>query len=124
MKETRLKIIQKEILDKLGLPHPPNVTSQNILKLPPVKELIESEKLNMDAFAEELHEDNYHAKTQKIILFSETGKYIADKLRNLDNILVMATTRDFRKTFQHYRRKHIINFKISRRNTDLAEKIS
>lgn len=74
MKEARLKIIQKEILDKLGLPHPPNITSHNILKLPPVKELIESEKLNMDAVGEELHEDNYHAKTQKIILFPERGK--------------------------------------------------
>ena len=73
IKAARLKIIQKEILEKLGLPHPPNITSENISKLPPVKELIESEKLNMDAVPEEMHEDNYHAKTQKIILFPEKG---------------------------------------------------
>ncbi|XP_031557478.1 growth/differentiation factor 8-like [Actinia tenebrosa] len=81
IKEARLKVIQKEILDKLGLPHPPNITSQNILKLQPVKELIESEKLNMDANPEEFHEDNYHAKTHKIILFPETApKLIADQV--------------------------------------------
>jgi hypothetical protein len=77
IQEARLKVIQKEILDKLGLIHAPNITRRGIPKIPPVLKLMESERNHLNAIPDNFEEDNYHAKTQRIILFPEKGKELA-----------------------------------------------
>lgn len=76
IKQEKLEVLLKEILDKLGLQKVPNITKNEIPRIPPVEKLFHSKTSASNAISEDVEEDHYHSKTQKIILFPDKGKDI------------------------------------------------
>lgn len=68
----RLEAVKSQILNKLGLSTVPNVTSRRLPKIPPLLSMLESEALSARRPAET--QDDYHAKTERMIAFPKRGK--------------------------------------------------
>lgn len=72
--------IKQQILSKLGLKQPPNITGRALPRIPPLNHLLDmygmqSDAPGLQAFKPgpvfEEAEDDYHAKTEKVISFSQ-----------------------------------------------------
>ena len=72
-KDYRLASIKNEILRKLHLLSPPNITRRQLPDIPPLRDLIGddmvSDSLTNDAYSD----DDYHTTTMKIVLFPTQG---------------------------------------------------
>lgn len=74
VKQEKLEVLLKEILDKLQLPFVPNVTKNHIPRIPPLEKAIHSKTAELNSVTNDMEEDYYHSKTQKIILLPDKGR--------------------------------------------------
>ncbi|XP_067124995.1 growth/differentiation factor 8 [Centruroides vittatus] len=80
MKALRIDAIKSEILSKLGLRHPPNISGKAVPKIPPLHQLLDQYDMQKDApgepfmpgpqFEEEV--DDYHVTAEKLISFGQS----------------------------------------------------
>jgi len=71
-KDYRLASIKNEILRKLHLRAPPNITRRQLPDIPPLRDLIGDEMAN-DSPPNDYSDDDYHATTMKMMLFPTPG---------------------------------------------------
>ena len=84
MKRIRIKNIKDEILRKLRLEAPPNITARRIPSIPLIQTIREKYEMQKDApysmMADSPYEggepDDYHARTMKVLNFATPGKLL------------------------------------------------
>ena len=71
-RDYRLASIKNEILRKLHLRSPPNITRRQLPDIPPLRDLIGDDMVS-DSPSNDYSDDDYHATTMKIMLFPTPG---------------------------------------------------
>ena len=72
-REYRLASIMNEILRKLHLRAPPNITRRQLPDIPPLRDLIGDDMVSDAPPNNGYSDDDYHATTMKIMLFPTSG---------------------------------------------------
>lgn len=73
IEQNLLQSFKRKLLKELGLSSVPNVSAEEVSKIPEViKSLVDEENHNFLRSAKE--HDNFHAKTEEIFLFPDQGK--------------------------------------------------
>ena len=72
-KDYRLASIRNEILRKLHLRSPPNITRRQLPDIPPLRDLIGDDMVSDSPSNHGYTDDDYHATTMKIMLFPTPG---------------------------------------------------
>jgi len=71
-RDYRLASIKNEILRKLHLRSPPNITRRQLPDIPPLRDLIGDDMVS-DSPSNDGYSDDYHSTTMKIMLFPTSG---------------------------------------------------
>jgi len=72
-RDYRLASIKNEILRKLHLRSPPNITRRQLPDIPPLRDLIGDDMVSDSPSNDGYGDDNYHSTTMKMMLFPTTG---------------------------------------------------
>lgn len=72
-KNYRLASIKNEILRKLHLRAPPNITRRQLPDIPPLRDLIGDDMVSDSPPNDAYRDDNFHATTMKMMLFPTPG---------------------------------------------------
>jgi len=72
-RDYRLASIKNEILRKLHLSSPPNITRRQLPDIPPLRDLISDRMVSETPTIDGYGADDFHATTMKIMLFPKPG---------------------------------------------------
>jgi len=112
LKAARIELIKKQILEKLRLEHPPNVTHRPLI-LPEPLRAMEEEIIAQDSEHSPPPEEDFYGKTTEVIIFADTGElyYKLQALMHQCEILSIVfrflATQDYGPNHPHVFRKEI-----------------